>query len=202
MNRFDPTGKVLQLAGSAADLAKVQQIANSGLNGYKLNIDRNGIASLEKVKAKGQESKEQKALREGLQRVIGDKQTTSINVASGARGVVIGQFNMRTIDPGDMQKFGDQQPNAASTLGHEVMEQYAGQVLGMTTVDVAHAWASQQEDLFTGWIRGAQTITFWLPHGQAYADVRYTRGGQKMDVRVNVDARAFDVTSVQRIPVQ
>jgi RHS repeat-associated protein len=99
MNRMDPTGKILQLAGSAADLAKMEQIANGGLHGYRLSISDKGIASLEKVKVKGKETKEQKALREGLQKVIGDKATTSINVASGARGVVIGQFNMRTVDP-------------------------------------------------------------------------------------------------------
>jgi RHS repeat-associated protein len=201
MNRIDPTGKILQFAGSAEDLEKLKQIANSGLHGYKLNINDQGVTSLQKVKVAGKETSEQKAFREGLQKVIGDKATTSINVASGARGVVIGQFNMRTIDPTDMQKFGSAQPSAASTLGHEVMEQYAGQVLGMTNVVAAHTWAISQENLFTGWTRGGQTPTKWLPNGQAYGDVRYTRGNEAMDVRVMVDPRTFDVTSVARIPV-
>lgn len=39
----------------------------------------------------------------------------------------------QTIDPTDMEKFGSEQPNTASTLGHEVMEHFAGQILGMTT---------------------------------------------------------------------
>jgi hypothetical protein len=83
MSRTDPTGKILQFTGSAEDLEKVKQIANAGLHGYKLNIDKNGLASLSTVKASGKESKEQKAYREGLQKVIGDKATTGINVASG-----------------------------------------------------------------------------------------------------------------------
>jgi hypothetical protein len=68
MNRTDPTGKVLQFAGSSDDLEKVKQIANSGLHGYKLNIDKDGIASLTKVKANGKETKEQKAYREVYRR--------------------------------------------------------------------------------------------------------------------------------------
>jgi RHS repeat-associated protein len=201
VGRVDPTGRVLQFFGGSDDLDKVKKIANSGLNGYQLNMGANGVASLSKVKANGNETKEQKALREGLQRVIGDKATTAIDVASHAQGVVIGQFNMRTIDPGDMQKFGSAQPSAASTLGHEVMEQYAGQVLGMTNIAVAHTWAIQQENLFTGWTRGAQTQTQRMPNGLAYGDVRYTRGNEAMDVRVIVDPRTYDVTSVMRIPV-
>lgn len=200
MNRIDPTGKILQFFGSTADLEKVKAIANSGLHGYKLNINDKGVASLEKVKVKGAETSEQKALRGALQQVIGDKGTTSINVASGAKGVVIGQFNMKTIDPTDMQKFGSAQPSAASTLGHEVLEQYAGQV-GNIAMAAAHAWASQKESALTGWTRGGQTPTKWLPNGQAYSDVRYTRGNESMDVRVTVNPATFDVTSVTRIPV-
>ena len=200
MNRIDPTGKILQFAGSAEDLEKVKQIANSGLHGYKLNINDKGVASLQKVKASGKETKEQKAYREGLQKVIGDKGTTAINVASGA-GAVIGQFKTSTIDPTDMQKFGSAQPNAASALGHEVMEQYASQVLGITGFAAAHAYASQQESAFTGWTRGAQTPGAMLPSGMAFVDVRYTRGTEKMDVRVTVNPRTWDVDSVVRIPV-
>jgi RHS repeat-associated protein len=201
VGRVDPTGKVLQFFGGSDDLDKVKKIANSGLNGYQLNIGANGVASLSKAKANGNETKEQKALREGLQRVIGDKATTAIDVASHAQGVVIGQFNMRTIDPGDMQKFGSAQPSAASTLGHEVMEQYAGQVLGMTTVNVAHPWAIQQENTFTGWTRMGQSGTTLLPNGLAYGDVFYSRGKETIDVRVTVDPRTFDVVSVTRTPV-
>jgi RHS repeat-associated protein len=204
MNRVDPTGKILEFFGSTDDLNKVKAIANSGLHGYQLNIDKNGVASLSKVKATGKETKEQKAFREGLQRVIGDKGTTAINVASHAPGVVIGQFGGpagHTIDPTDMEKFGSAQPSAASTLGHEVMEQYAGQVLGMTQMSAAHAWAIQQENTFTGWTRGGQTPTQWLPNGLAYGDVFYSRGKETIDVRVTVDPRTFDVTSVTRTPV-
>jgi RHS repeat-associated protein len=201
VGRVDPTGKVLKFVGGSDDLDKVQKIADSGLNGYQLNIGANGVASLSKVKANGKETKEQKAFRQALQRVIGDKATTAINVASHAQGVVIGQFKMRTIDPVDMQKFGSAQPSASSTLGHEVMEQYAGQVLGMTTIDMAHPWAIQQENTFTGWTRGNQTTTSFLPNGLAYGDVFYSRGKETIDVRVTVDPRTYDVVSVTRTPV-
>jgi len=62
MNRIDPTGKILQFAGSDANLEKVKQIANSGLHGFKLSINGKGVASLEKVKVKGKETKEQKSI--------------------------------------------------------------------------------------------------------------------------------------------
>ena len=201
MNRVDPTGKILEFSGNTDDLNKVKTIANSGLHGYELNIGKNGVASLSKVKATGKETKEQKAFRESLQRVIGDKGTTAINVASHGQGVVIGSFNLRTIDPTDMSKFGSSQPSAASTLGHEVMEQYAGQVLGMSSYSVAHAWAIQQENTFTGWTRGAQGPAARQPNGMVGVDVFYSRGKQTIDVRVTVDPQTQDVVSVTRTPV-
>ncbi|HEY0142069.1 MAG TPA: RHS repeat-associated core domain-containing protein, partial [Thermoanaerobaculia bacterium] len=198
MDRTDPSGKKLQFTGNAEDLDKVKQIANSGLHGYKLNIDDKGVASLQKVRVKGKETSEQKALRVALQTVIGDTKTTSVVADSGAKGVAIGQFSIKTIDPTDMQKFGSAQPSAASTLGHEVMEQFAAQVKGITDVVAAHAWAIEQENLFTGWTRGAQTRTRWYPNGLAFTDVTYTRGNTTMDVRVTVDPQTYDVTYVTR----
>jgi len=200
INRVDPTGKILEFFGSVDDLNKVKTIANSGLHGYQMNIT-NGVASLSKVTASGKETKEQKALRESLQRVIGDKGTTAISVASHGQNVVIGSFNLRTIDPGDMAKFGSSQPNAASTFGHEVMEQYAGQVLGMSSYGAAHTWAIQQENTFTGWTRGNQTPAALRPNGMIGVDVFYSRGKQTIDVRVTVDPKTADVTSVTRTPV-
>ena len=201
MNRVDPTGKILEFFGSTDDLNKVKTIANSGLHGYQLNINKNGVASLSKVKAADKETTEQKAFRESLQRVIGDKGTTAISVASHGQGVVIGSFNLRTIDPSDMAKFGSSQPNASSTLGHEVMEQYAGQVLGMSSYSAAHAWAIQQENAFTGWTRGNQGAAALQPNGMVGVDVFYSRGKQTIDVRVTVDPQTQDVVSVTRTPV-
>jgi RHS repeat-associated protein len=112
MNRIDPTGKVLQFAGTADDLEKVKQIANSGLNGYKMNINARGVASLSRVKGSGPETKEQKALRTGLQQVIGDTATTAIKVSSGAARVTIGSFDQKTIDPSDMMAYQTLQPSS------------------------------------------------------------------------------------------
>jgi RHS repeat-associated protein len=201
VGRVDPTGKVLEFFGASDDLDKVKKIANSGLNGYQLNIGANGVASLSKGKASGKETKEQKAFRESLQRVIGDKGTTAINVASHGQNVVIGNFILRTIDPGDMAKFGSSQPNSASTLGHEVMEQYAGQILDMSSYGAAHAWAILQENTFTGWSRGNQTPPSLQPNGMIGVDVFYSRGKQTIDVRVTVDPRTADVVSVTKTPV-
>ena len=100
-----------------------------------------------------------------------------------------------------MAKFGSSQPNAASTFGHEVMEQYAGQVLGMLSYGAAHAWAIQQENTFTGWTRGNQTPAALQPNGMIGVDVFYSRGKQTIDVRVTVDPKTADVTSVTRTPV-
>jgi hypothetical protein len=81
------------------------------------------------------------------------------------------------------------------------MEQYAAQALGITSYAAAHAYASQQESAFAGWMRGAQANGTMLPNGMAYVDVRYTRGTEKMDVRVTVNPQTWDVDSVVRIPV-
>jgi RHS repeat-associated protein len=198
--RTDPTGKVLEFSGTEEDRRKVEGIANGGLNGYQLKISRNGTASLAKTKANGKETSEQKALRESLQKVIGDTATTTIYAESNTNRAVIGQFDNCTIDPADMAQFGTTaQPNAASALGHEVMEQYGKQVMGMADVGFAHPWAMQYENMFTGWVRGGQARPVRVPGGLVYGDNHYTQGDQKMDVRVFVNPETWNVSSILRI---
>jgi hypothetical protein len=171
----------------------------TGLNGVKLKLDANAVGSLVKTKMNEKETSEQKALRQSLQKVIGDKGTTAISVAPNTNSAVIGLFGSSTIDPADMNRFGTAaQPNASSTFGHEVMEQYGKRVMGMTDVAFAHAWAIRYENMFTGSTRGGQSATQPDVMGCVYGDVRYTTGDQKVDVRVTVDPKSASVISVVR----
>ena len=194
--RVDPTGKVLEFTGSADDLERIRKIADSKLHGYELHI-HDGTASLAKIKATGKETKEQRAFRQSLEKVIGDTRTTTIAADSGAKGILVGGWSGK-IDPSDMQKFGTDEPTSqSSNLLHEVMEQYGKQVLGMSSYPIAHAYASGEEANASGWTRTSQQAPY-LQNGMAIIDETYTRGRMVMDVRTTIDPATSDVVSVTR----
>jgi RHS repeat-associated protein len=202
MSRVDPTGKILTFFGSSDDLDKLKQIANSGLHGYQLQIGKNGVASLQKVKATGKETKEQAALRQALQRVIGDKGTTALSVRSYSPDAMPANFHTGELDPHDFSRFGTQQPlSMAAAFGHEVMEQYGRQVLGMTDYTSAHAFAVGFENTFTGWVRGPHDTQGRISPGIWYNDFHYTQGDRKVDVRMIFNLDTANIRSVTRSDV-
>jgi RHS repeat-associated protein len=193
----DPTGKTLKfVTDDIENFRRVEAIANQKLHGYRLVIGPTGLARLVRTRAQGPETQEQERFRQGLQRVIGDLGTTFMGVTSQSGAALAGDFDSGVIDVADIAKFGTDEPmSAASVLGHEIMEQFAKDVLDRKLYSRAHGYATHHEGMFSGWHR----VTPETVGRNGVADIYYTRDGQSVDVRIYYFGRpTLDVQRVEK----
>ena len=69
-------------------------------------------------------------MKKGINKVINDPKIVTINIVSGGKGVLIGDFNGEKIDIDDILKFPKKSKGATQTgaIGHEIFEQWLKQV--------------------------------------------------------------------------
>lgn len=155
----DPTGEILVFSGSKQDLEALKQLVNKNLHGYKLEISKNGTASLVATNSSGQASPEQKTLATALSMAINRPEVVRASPVSGDSGVMVGQYVTGKIDVGDIAAFGTGPgPSSASVLTHEITEQMAKQVFGLPNSEaghnVAHSLATAAANYASGFSRG------------------------------------------------
>ena len=186
----DPDGRVLVLAGTQSARTLATSIANGGLFGQQLVIGSNGVASLKRTAEQGPPTQQQAAMAEVLRSAIDDPKTTSISLSEGSSSTAVGSFYGRDIDVTDIAAFGRGPVTpAAAAFGHEIAEQYAGQVGGQSRA-AAHAAGSKAQGAISGWTRGA-TDTSGLTNWQSLTGTTKTtstQGQQTRDVTVKWNA--------------
>jgi YD repeat-containing protein len=156
---LDPTGEILVFSGSKQNLAKLKKLIDSSLNGYRLEIDKSGVARLVAVQAHGAVSLAEKGLANALSTAINRPETIRIGIVASDPNVMVGQYLGGLIDIDDVATYG-QGPvvSVASTLALEVTEQTAKQVFGLPSSfaghDLAHPFGQAAQDAATGFTRG------------------------------------------------
>jgi RHS repeat-associated protein len=160
MSSLDPSGQSLFFMGTEAQFRKLEAIANAGLHGVKLVIDRTGKAVLQPTGESGTATPQQAALAAVLSGAINDQRTVGIQLVEGDRGVVLGQYASGKLDIKDVASVGDGPAlSSQSALAHEVGEQTFKQFnqLGNTPSDFsrAHRYGNAAQDSVSGFHRGS-----------------------------------------------
>lgn len=185
----DPTGQKLTLGGyrDFGLQRKVVGIANSGLHGTQLSIHPSGEARLTPNGVQGPPTRQQAALAATLGKAIDNGVDVSIGLVSGSPLVLVGSFDLGTIDVADLLMLGNGPGvSGVGALAHEVEEQYQKQVLGVTNYQAAHAQASAAESDVVGMNRQPQAPSL-VNGGETYSAVTtYAEGNDSLNVVIEV----------------
>jgi hypothetical protein len=128
-----------------------EKLVDSSPNGYRLEIDKTGVARLVVIQAHGAASVAEKGLANALSTAINRPETVRIGIVAGDPNVMVGQYLGGLIDIDDVATYG-QGPvvSVASTLALEVTEQTAKQVFGPPSSfaghDLAHPFGQAAQD--------------------------------------------------------
>jgi RHS repeat-associated protein len=196
---IDPDGRVLVLTGAETDVTQTVQVANEGMGpAGKASVDGNGTVTVTaNSDIVGPASPEQQAMFNTMSAAADpNTATTTIGVTNGSNSVMVGSYALQQIDIADIQKFGDG-PNATATgaLGHEVAEQMAKQVSGVSNYANHHQAGIAAENAINGSVRGARRPTGGLNRrGTGRLDIPFTRGSVTNIVTINV--LNMNITSV------
>ncbi|HBE58466.1 MAG TPA: hypothetical protein DDW56_13415, partial [Cyanobacteria bacterium UBA11366] len=178
---------------------------------YEVRSDSAGNLSIVNKDVQGPPTSEASVLISLLQKVINDSNATTIQFIRGGSTpsqVLVGSYQLSTIDLDDVEAFGigpQEGVSAAGKLAHEIEEQYQKQVnhqaYGTDTSGV-HGSGVSLENAATGAIRGSQgplqnlvqnpdgTLNFTITIPYTYPD------GRVIDVTYNVQSN--NVVSVTR----
>jgi RHS repeat-associated protein len=188
---IDPSGKVVIFYGTQDEFRKLESIVNQGLRGVRLVIDNNGRASLVATGDSGPPSPEQSALANILGSAISNRQTIGIGLVSGDSGVMVGSYNTRQIDVGDLAAVG-RGPAASgfSLFTHELTEQVLKQTNGLANATpgndqqyrAAHASAIAAQSAVSGFQVGPMSRN--LHDGTGTTTTPYVRGNQTITVTI------------------
>jgi hypothetical protein len=186
----DPSGQVLIFFGTSDQYRQLEEIANQGLNGFKLAIDKSGRASLKKTETTGVVTPQQDALAKILGSIIDNQKTVEIGLTSGAPDVRGGSYVSEEIDINDIRAFGSGPITSSySVLAHEISEQAAKQFLGFTDNDFSDAWFSHQvgivaQNLVSGYTRSPGTQKEVKSPSVLETTSHFRRGQQQFTVTV------------------
>jgi hypothetical protein len=192
----DPTGEDLVLKGKETALQKTQDTANANMHGKDLKVDEKGNATLVDTGQQGPASPEQANFENALSQVIGNAGTTEIKVVESTSSTAIGNLSKGTVDIDDVNAFGGGNPaSSGAVLGHEIVEQFASQVKGVSDYS-AHVAGISAENFISGWTRGGDPTMAAGPGGvNGTASIPYTRGGASTTVNVTFKGgNVVDVT--------
>ncbi len=181
----DPTGEDLVVKGKATAKQKVQDTANANMHGKEMKVDKKGNATLVSNGQQGPPSPEQAKFENTLSQVISNPGTTTIKAVESTSSTAIGNVSKGTIDIDDVNAFGGSNPaSAGAVLGHEIVEQFASQVKGVSDFS-AHAAGKDAENFISGWTRGGDPTMTGGPGGvTGTASIPYTSGGASATVDV------------------
>jgi RHS repeat-associated protein len=190
LNATDPSGEILIFTGTEAQFRELERIANSGLFGVRLVIDRSGRARLVPAGEQGPPTQEQAALAGILGFAINDQRTVRIGLVSGDPRVMAGSFDLQQIDVRDLAAAGRGPAlTASSLLAHEIFEQAGKQFLGLPNIaqdrlpfEVAHAGANVAQSTVSGFSRGITQAN--LVNNSGTTVTQHTRAGQTVTVTI------------------
>src|SRR5690606_33438770 len=155
---------------------------------YTIDQDKDGNTTLTKTDQKGKMTKAQKTLHKSLSGIIDNEKNVNIELVSNGNNVLIGNYDQSKIDMGDVANFGSGEAiNSLSVLMHEVVEQGAKQINGMS-YEQAHAKGIQIEKDLTGYARQESAATSTLMRdpskigGSGTVEMPYTRGKSTVHV--------------------
>lgn len=150
---------------ATGDSAGFAALANSIIAvQYEVAVSRAGVVSIRSTNIQGPPTRAAQELVATLRRVINDTNTTTVEFIHGAtsrrasdRAVLVGSYAQGKIDLDDITQFGSGEGiSDASTLIHEIQEQYRKQVHG-EAYGTAHASGISAEERAAGATRGAST---------------------------------------------
>jgi RHS repeat-associated protein len=188
----DPSGEVLVFSGTPEQYRQLEAIANAALHGYKLVIDAQGNATLQKVSASGRVTREQVALAAAFSLAINDKRSVNIDLVSGDTGVRFGSYHYQKIDIQDVARVGaGPGVNSAAILAHEVVEQTAKQFFGLKNPDVkyndyltAHSFGVAAQEQVSGFTREKTQNNVNPLTGDGTTFARQTQGNRQITVKI------------------
>jgi hypothetical protein len=194
MKYVDLHGDSLTYTGDAQAAANMH---NTHLGGYyNVTTDATtGLVSMTTVEGMdlSQMSPEQKSYADALNTVANGAGMTTINVVKDDTGVLIGDVTTSTIDIGDMSKLptgGFAPVNSASTMIHEVWEQYQVQVNSVSLNPAnpnwdAHVKSTRLEGTVIQQGMGISPVREMVPAASStgYMDVNSSNGKARIHVR-------------------
>ena len=149
---IDTDGRELKLVGTQEDINRTLFHYQTGLgSAYNIQISNDGIILINANSAvsSGAIPQTNREYYNILNRVISDKQTTTLNVQKNVPEI-IGDIKTGSVDVNDLDKLGDGEfINASSALLHETYEQYQIQTKN-THPTKAHLNAAGAEERVTG----------------------------------------------------
>lgn len=195
--RFVATGKKAEFVALCNDIITVQ---------FTVSVNAAGEVSITSTDVQGPPTQAQSGLLDVLREVINDTRTTTIKFSEGTTTAVIGgNYALSEIDLSDIRVFGlgnQRGMSAASTLSHEIREQYRKQVHG-EGYPTAHASGLAAETAVTGATRGAEGPPVGLVlHSDGTRSCRITvpytyPDGKIVDVTLTIDHD--NITGVTRV---
>ena len=159
----------------------------------------------------GDPTPEQQAMYKTLDKLVTHPKTMIMRVTHNDPSITIGSSKAGIIDVGDMKETGTgNPPNAHGTLGHEMNEIYAFQIVRIKDYETAHPyWGVAAENRITGWQRDFRSDS----HDTGYVErdaagnvlsitgsqsTVYTKGNRKY--RADVNFIKGNVVDVKRTP--
>ena len=147
-----------------------------------MNVDKNGLVTIEATGKEGEMTKEQKAFADVMTGVTDlEKGMVSVGLVESSEDVLIGSYSLGAIDVDDVAQFGrGDAASSAGVLSHELVEQSAKQLDG-NGYGMAHLKGIRAEDMVNNSFRGSTlptTRTTQNARGQisGQIDIRYTKG--------------------------
>jgi hypothetical protein len=175
---------------------------------YQVRSNGSGNLSIVNTNVQGPPTREASVLISLLQKLINDPNTTTIEFIRGrstTTPVIVGSYVLSQIDLDDIEAFGSGEGvSSASTLVHEIEEQYRKQVHA-ETYGIAHASGINLENQVTGAVRGSEvplTPAVQHPDGTVSVTLKipYTYpDGRIVDVVLIIDhSKITNVTRTER----
>lgn len=144
----------LKITGTPANVSRAIALLNSGLQMYRVSVDRVGQVSIVENFVELPPNPQQQALANRLTTVINDPKDVSMTVSSGSK-TLGGSYATGDFDIADLEVYG------LPGLIHEIEEQYQKQVNGQafgTVMTGAHGEAIRAEAEVRGASRGADRV--------------------------------------------
>jgi hypothetical protein len=142
----------LKITGDGMNVARAVALLNSGLQQYRVSIDKTGELAIYKAYVELPPNKQQQALADRLTNIIDDPKTVLVTISAGSE-TLVGSYATGDIDIADVESIG------VSALIHELEEQHQKQASGMpygSETSGAHGKGIEAEQDVKGAKRGAQ----------------------------------------------
>ncbi|NUM65050.1 RHS repeat-associated core domain-containing protein, partial [candidate division KSB1 bacterium] len=156
---IDINGDSLILSGSQENMNAFVETANKALGGFfTVSVNENGLATITATGQDGTLTSQQQGFYDALMSAAShDVGVVNIGLVSSSEQVIVGSYSLSQIDMADVSKFGNGPfATAAGKLAHEVREQAAKQLTGISDFDTHHSLAIQSENAVNATTRGAE----------------------------------------------